>query len=171
MAQYLLPLLAGLSHHVPPVADRTTAVICLKAAELARERPLAQICLAAGRRPHDGVSGQRVMHGFLTQAGVPPRQLSLLETKGCSFRTLGEMQAFARMLHAEAKLSRTPPQNEVAVIARWWHLPRACLLLRKQLGGLARYTRIELVGLPDWTLYDLCVYEPAAWVRNARQMF
>lgn|GEM_PF-5897755 len=161
MAQYILPLLADLSKHVTPVAGRATARICLKTAELARAHPTATVCLTAGRRPKDSVWGAEVMAGFLNQTGIPENRILRAPSTEC-FRTLGEMRAFSRILK-----ERMTSHDEVFIVARWWHLPRATALLKKELGEHLRHISIFSEETPSleihWMARELAAWANALW--------
>lgn len=178
MAQFILPFLADMptmylkisrSGTMPfPEAGPSTARICNAAIKEWRKDQAATICLAAGVRPSDGVSGRLVMRKYIwKQRYTRYIRLEDAVAKAPSFTTDGEVRAFVahviRARHARVR----PEHDEVTVIARWWHIPRVKATLRKRLKhhALQNAVSIKSVSVPGGTLYDI-IREIPAWVKN-----
>lgn len=149
--------------HAGPETER----VCKKAAELASIRPRALVYATAGHSPRYKVlMGRGPMKQALSNYGVA---LERIETPdAATFDTDGEVLAFAGALPF---LKEPDLMFTTYLVCRWWHLPRAWLLLRARL-EVAERARTTIVPVPVWTFADPVgmLREPLAWVKNARRI-
>ena len=85
-----------------------------------------------------------------------------------TFDTDGEMASLVRDLRER---SMSPEDTfTIYLVARWWHLPRACLLLRARLRKSFLDKRTQIRAVPVWTFHDPMgmLREPFAWVKNVQ---
>lgn len=145
------------------VVGSETARVLRKAARRAERFPDAIVCVTAGWSDEFRVTmGRGPMCDYLKKLGVPGSRILLKDAT--VFNTNGEMESFAQIL---LRIGCT----DADLVCRWWHLPRAWILLRARLGQTGReQVRIKLV--PVWVSFDPLgmVQEPLAWFKNRTAM-
>lgn len=179
MTTWILPLLADwreeqvrmkapLAHFYRMLPGPATQAICVKAWQLARELPDSILCPSTGYREGNRGSGKDVLTDFLvTKLHCPASRIASVGVGNVPFRTVGEARAFARMLgdvRAHTNVDYTTPER-VIIVSRWWHLPRAKKLLKKELGRLAPTVQIEGCGVPSAEIHEIAREIMLAWPR------
>jgi hypothetical protein len=152
----------GITYSTGPVTEQ----ICRLAAKYAVPSD-TKICLVTGRR--GGIDGQHIMRRFLLRRSEWMRdRIVLPNTKDLPFTTHGEMKALVQILRESflnASLNATR-KGTVYLVARWWHLPRAKALLRKQLGRLNAFVEIKDVPVASRDILLILREWLFAWPKN-----
>ena len=142
-------------------AGPETARVCDTAIELALEFPDATVIATAGySHAYKVALGNGPMRQYLRRHGI--RHARICTPEAQAFDTNGEMEELAKHLH----------EGDVAhLVCRWWHLPRAWLLLRARLGK-ERRKEIKIRPVPVWTFHDPLgmAREPLAWIKNTKNL-
>lgn len=141
------------------VPGKETARACRKAARVAKRIDGSVVYLTAGWSPRFEAWMNVSMGRCIREEGVPESRI--LTPKATAFNTNGEMEALVAAL---------PEDSTVHLVCRWWHLPRAWMLLRARLRNAGKRARVRPV--PVWTFWDPLgmLLEPLAWVKNARNL-
>lgn len=147
-----------------------TARVCEKAVEVARDRPDAIVHANAGLSPKfQVIMGLGPMRRFLIESGLPPERL---ETPVAGvFNTDGEA---ARLVADLFSLDGAQDDTfTIHLVCRWWHLPRARLLLRARIGRERLHDQVWIRLVPVWTFADPIgmLREPLAWIKNLPNFF
>lgn len=147
-----------------------TARVCNMAARLYRTLPDAYIVATAGVSPKFNVPmGDGPMRTYLERSDVPAHRI--YTPLADSFRTAGEMQTLTRFMWE--KIQKNPDDTfEIYLVARWWHYPRARLLLRSKLEPWQR-TQVTVRAVPVRSTQFLneLPREILAFVRNIPDLF
>lgn len=150
------------------VVGNETARVCQKAAQEAKKHPDACVCAAAGWSNRFGVfMGNGPMKTYLQMQGVPLKKLVTPVDPLAPFRTNGEMLTFVKTI----SLYDSPEEERaITVVVRWWHAPRAYLLLKARLRKAPYPYSIRMVLAPSYLHWRMFV-EPLALARNVPDYF
>lgn len=119
-----------------------TARVCDRAIEVAREQA-APIILTAGFSPHFRCfMGDGPMHDYLLKKKFSAERIYIFGAS--EFTTQGEAEACASFLAIHAD-----EYDTVYIVCRWWHMPRALLLLRRYLRELKLRQTVVSVPVPS----------------------
>lgn len=143
-----------------------TVRVCEAAIRAYSEETDAVIFPAVGWSKRDQLlMGHDLMRPYFLRAGVPRERVRTHTRRDYPFTTNGEMRALADFfLHfAEGK-------GEIVVVVRWWHAPRALLLLKTRLREKGiRPDRIRVVRV--WSCDPSLLSEPLRWFWNIPNYF
>lgn len=165
MQEWILVVAADVrqTSHGTVVVGKETARVCIRAAEVARKHPEAFVCVPAGwSKRYRVYVGQGPMKTYLEFQRVPAERIVAPVDLRSPFRTIGEMRTFAKTL---CRCRAEGEAQKVTVVVRWWHAPRALVLLLRVLHKNKLGARVTVV--PVWTFFDwtMCL-EPLRWIRN-----
>lgn len=163
MSEWLLLVGADLRRRgTQVVVGPETARVCKKTAEEARKRPDARICVPAGWSPRYEVAmGDGPVRSYLTKECDVENSRIVTPVYGNAFTTNGEMTTFANYLN---RINDRRPR--IVVVVRYWHAPRALMLLTARLKHEAiRPEEIETVLVNSSDVIGV-VREPIAWLKN-----
>lgn len=109
--------------------------------------------------------GHDLMRPYFLGAGIPSSRIRTHTKRDYPFTTNGEMRAFADFFASFAE-----SEADIVVAVRWWHAPRALLLLRTRLLEKAiRPARVRVV--PVGSMSILMLTEPLRWLWNIPNYF
>ncbi|MES2668705.1 MAG: ElyC/SanA/YdcF family protein [Patescibacteria group bacterium] len=145
-----------------------TKRVSVKAYTVAEERPNALIYATAGWSEKFRVVMNEVMADYLVELGINPYRLQT--PVATAFNTNGEMAALVKDLFP---ILSTEGTVTIHLVCRWWHLPRASLLLRARLRQADRDQHVFIRHRPVWTFSDPkgMLVEPGGWFKNWKNMF
>lgn len=145
-----------------------TAAVLSQTSELFRADESAQVIVTAGWSDRFRVRmGAGPMTECLQLYRIPGAAIRLHEAG--AFNTNGEMEAVAEFLRSEMK-GKTEDTHTLHLVVRWFHAPRAYLLLRARLEPWQREVvriQVRLVHSGDWRSI---IREPFAFARNLPRM-